>query len=152
MKTAPAVRQPDPQPVEYRLKSDLLAVRNVVLQILEDLADAAVQPRNMATFELVLAEVLNNVVEHAYGVGTCGDIRVLVADRGSVADVKVIDKGRPMPNLAVPEGNSPDIAVRTGDLPEGGFGWFIFQSCTAGVRYERANETNHLYFTVNLVD
>lgn len=93
--------------------------------------------------ELVLAEVLNNVVEHAYA-GAPGDIDLRLGLRPGGLLCLVRDRGRPMPGGDLPEGRLP--AIRPHDPPEGGFGWHLIRSLACDLRYRRAGGRNHLRF------
>lgn len=99
-----------------------------------------------STAELVLAEVLNNVAEHAYAEGP-GPVTVSL-DRTELGLRCVItDQGKAMPGGALPDGRlpvAPDMALD--DLPEGGFGWHLIRSLTTGLSYARVNESNQLQF------
>ncbi len=100
------------------------------------------------TCETVVAEVLNNIVEHAYAGTTAGDVGVVLArdDRG--LRVEVTDDGAAMPNGRLPEPRPAPLDVARGDLPEGGFGWSVIRDLTTGLEYRRADGINHLRFHV----
>ena len=95
--------------------------------------------------EIVLAEVLNNVVEHAYA-GTSGPIAVVLDHRKGALHVTVRDEGVALPDGRLPDGSLPDL---DGDgLPEGGFGWHLIRSLVTDLRYCRDGGANHLAFTM----
>lgn len=96
------------------------------------------------TVELVLAEVLNNVAEHAYA-RTSGHVAVTVALHGDALLCEVVDEGAAMPNGRLPEGQLPQD-----DLPEGGFGWHLIRSLTRDLSYRRQRGTNRLGFAIPL--
>ena len=93
--------------------------------------------------EIVLAEVLNNIVEHAYAERQ-GEITIEVSKGPAGIGCRILDTGAAMPGLALPEGtlapHDPD------DLPEGGFGWFLIRSLTEDLRYSRQSGMNELSF------
>lgn len=138
--TEPAVSR------DYVLHNDPFEVRRAIMDITDDLGDA----RDLTLFELVLAEVLNNIVEHAYAAAQDGEIRIHIRDLGDRVTVQTTDQGRQMPGLCLPDGNLPDLDVGTDELPEGGFGWFIFHSSTLDVSYERRQDENRLQFSMDL--
>jgi serine/threonine-protein kinase RsbW len=78
--------------------------------------------------ELVLAEVLNNVAEHAYAGGS-GPVEVGLAPRPCGIACRIVDSGLAMPNGQLPRGTCHRSTP--GDLPEGGFGWHLIRSLTA---------------------
>ena len=96
------------------------------------------------TVEIVLAEVLNNVAEHAYAYAA-GPVAVTVALIPGGLACDVMDEGAPMPGGQLPEGRLPD-----GDLPEGGFGWHLIRSLTQDLSYRRQRGTNRLGFVIPL--
>lgn len=96
------------------------------------------------TAQIVLAEVLNNVVEHAYA-QTPGEIEITLAFGADGLCCNIYDSGLPMPGLALPEGKLAAYG-ETADLPEGGFGWFLIRSMTKDLAYARAEGRNHLSF------
>lgn len=99
------------------------------------------------TIELVLAEVLNNIVEHAYADGPgliTLDLRVA---RGRLFCL-LRDEGHPMPAGRLPHGLPPSIALAQANLPEGGFGWFLIRRLTRDLRYDREPGCNRLSFSI----
>ena len=102
-----------------------------------------------ATAELVLAEVLNNVVEHAYA-DQAGPVLVSIGQTPQGLCCTVTDRGKAMPGGTVPEGRCPDPLERAlEDLPEGGFGWHLIHSLTAELRYARVDDSNRLQFILS---
>ncbi len=94
------------------------------------------------TAEIVLAEVLNNIVEHAFA-NQGGDITLRLARRDGALHCTVSDTGAPMPGLCLPEGQVQPLN-NLADLPEGGFGWVLIRSLTQGLAYRRSNGINRL--------
>lgn len=101
-----------------------------------------------ATAELVLAEVLNNVVEHAYA-DQSGPVSVMISQTPQGLRCAITDRGKAMPGGRLPDGNRPDpLGKALEDLPEGGFGWHLIHSLTADLRYARVDDGNQLQFTL----
>ena len=96
------------------------------------------------TAEIVLAEVLNNIVEHAYA-DQGGDITLRLVRHDGALHCTVTDTGAPMPGLCLPEGRFQPLDDLA-DLPEGGFGWFLIRSLTQGLAYRRSKGINRLSF------
>ncbi len=96
------------------------------------------------TVEIVLAEALNNVAEHAYGLTGAGDVLVKIALLDRTIRIHIVDNGAPMPGLQPPAGQPPALNGPFATLPEGGFGWFLIRSLTEGFSYTRAGGRNHL--------
>lgn len=92
---------------------------------------------------LVLAEALNNVVEHAYQYREDGLIDVELRLRSPELKISIQDKGQKFPGLPakkVMDGPEQNFE----DLPEGGFGWFLIQTLTSAIEYEHVAGENHL--------
>lgn len=122
------------------------AVRDGLAQVMMCLMPLALSDDDTSTIELVLAETLNNVIEHALSdsqVATTIEIRGAF-DASNGLRMTVIDRGAPMPTDKAPVGKAPDLDVSTDDLPEGGFGWFMIHTLASDVRYTRVGEANHL--------
>lgn len=121
------------------------AVREGIARTLACLLPLALDEDEAGTVQLVLAEALNNVVEHALA-GTQAE--TLVEIRGSHSlrglELVIIDEGAPMPDGKAPSPGAPDVDVEVVDLPEGGFGWFMIQTLAQDVRYVRHGNLNYL--------
>lgn len=103
------------------------------------------QPQGLrSTAEIVLAEVLNNIVEHAYAQKK-GQITLLIDQAAQGLRCEITDSGLPMPGLRLPDGNPPTLA-EIADLPEGGFGWFMIRSLAEELNYIHINGQNRLSF------
>lgn len=100
--------------------------------------------------EIVLAEALNNVVEHAYGEEAHGVVEVEIDRRADVLAFRITDDGQPMPEGDLPQGAPLDLNVASEDLPEGGFGWFLIRELTEQLSYRRQADRNILTFHVSL--
>jgi serine/threonine-protein kinase RsbW len=100
--------------------------------------------------EIVLAEVLNNVVEHAYAEHGRGVIEIEVDLLGDALAFRITDDGRPMPEGEMPEGRRHDLDVPPDELPEGGFGWFLIRELTERLQYYRSGNRNTLTFRIPL--
>lgn len=108
---------------------------------LSDLSDDS-----RGTAELVLAEVLNNVAEHAYANGP-GSVEVTLAPGPDGISCLIVDQGVAMPGEALPEGRLPGGAdLPLDELPEGGFGWHLIRTLTEDLCYQRVGGSNRLSF------
>jgi serine/threonine-protein kinase RsbW len=131
------VFQADPASVRQALEGML------VCPPLSELSDD-----DRGTAELVLAEILNNVAEHAYcEVG--GRVEVILEPDPAGLRCLILDWGHEMPGGRLPEGRlpgGPDLALD--ELPEGGFGWHLIRSLCADLAYTRAQGQNRLSFVL----
>lgn len=138
--------------VATQLTPDFLHVREALQKLRAGLAET-LSGDQLDTFEIVGAEVLNNVVEHAFADWPEGEgsIDALVTVEDTRVVLSVIDNGHPMPGGTPPEGKldepqSSDIAA----LPEGGFGWGLIHTLSGGVSYRFSHGKNHLTVWIGL--
>lgn len=109
------------------------------------LAEVPEDGRGMA--ELVLAEAMNNIVEHAYADTGMGEITLtLWQSQGEVA-CRITDRGASMPDAVLPIGKLADHG-ETEELPEGGFGWYLIRTLARDLRYARLGTLNELTFVL----
>lgn len=124
-----------------------LGVRRA-LQDTEDTLRALSVPKDSAgSMLLVLAEVMNNVVEHAY----ChmqGTIDLTLQDAAGHIDFTVVDGGTAMPGCQLPQGAPAPIPDDKWALPEGGFGWHLIHILAEDLQYFRVNDGNVLRFSM----
>lgn len=122
-----------------------MAAREALEKVLDALADWSLDVEEKGTIELVLAEALNNIVEHAYPEGDPGGQISIAADaQNNGLHFTISDFGRAMPDGQAPLGMQADLDVDMMDLPEGGFGWFLIRDLAKDVTYSRVNEMNVL--------
>ena len=132
------------------IRAEPASIRAALLQITAAAPVCDLPPHQRATVELVLAEVLNNVAEHAYA-DAAGHVAVTVALHSGALGCEVVDEGLAMPGGILPEGLLPDSAPDR-DLPEGGFGWLLIRSLARDFAYRRQRSSNRLNFVVPLSD
>jgi serine/threonine-protein kinase RsbW len=134
-----------PSPPE-ELSIELLATSHSVRQALRRLElfllHSDIAPGDQGTVALVLAEVLNNIAEHACG--TEDRIRFTIRFEEGAVSCVVRDRGRAFPPQCFEYATPPD----PGKLPEGGFGLHIIRSLTQGLRYCRRFDENRLSFRI----
>ncbi|GFE49168.1 ATPase [Roseobacter cerasinus] len=133
------------QPFTISIRSDQMAVRSALKDVLSGLGPLELGSEEAGTVELVLAEALNNVVEHAYtDTETVGDISIACSHERDGLHVQITDQGKAMPNGTPPLGQPAEVDVEFDDLPEGGFGWFLIKDLAKDVSYERVGSENQL--------
>ncbi|MEB8387708.1 ATP-binding protein [Rhodobacteraceae bacterium KMM 6894] len=120
-------------------------VRDGLQRIRRFLDDSGVHQDMCGTAEIVLAEALNNVAEHAYELRGIGDVIVTLLVEPDGIQIDIVDFGLALPGLDLPRGKRPSLHHPKGALPEGGFGWFLIRSQTDALRYHRDDGRNHLY-------
>lgn len=97
---------------------------------------------------IVLGEVLNNIVEHAYEETKTGKIALKGALTEDGVQILTVDRGPPIPPGPISKGKLPSATEDVSDMPEGGFGWFIIHTLTNDMNYERCDGENRLTFSV----
>lgn len=97
--------------------------------------------------ELVLAEAMNNIVEHAYG-DVDGPLRLTLMRGRHRVICRLMDCGRPMPGLTLPPCRLPAPDAPDDSLAEGGYGWFLIHSLSQRLHYRRAEGMNRLFIVV----
>lgn len=135
--------------LHMRFPGRFLDVREALQTVRAQLVRLELTDDGFATAELVLAEVLNNVVEHAYAIHE-GDIDLELRLCDGALACQVVDNGRPMPQGTPPSGNATVVNVPLDDIPEGGFGWFLIRSLTHELAYRRERRANRLSFKLPL--
>lgn len=131
--------------VEVSIKSSEIAVREALAKLLDGLRPLSLDVEEAGTVELVMAEALNNIVEHAYPEGEAGgDINITCCHAADGLHVTVVDSGRAMPGGRTPLGAPVDTNVAFDDMPEGGFGWFLIKDLAKDVTYDRIASKNQL--------
>lgn len=159
--TADACNQPD---ADFRLmfQAEPFAVRQALRTAIARFA-RRMRADEAGTLELVLAEVFNNIVEHAYEERHEGLIELRIERRSRGLVCGVADLGKPMPGGVLPAGAAPALVgagagAESGGgtspdidgLPEGGFGWFLIRDLTRNLTYRREGTVNRLNFVMPL--
>lgn len=139
---------PDQSPAPHDLKVEVPgtpeAVRDLLVWLLVNppMTDLPQDVRGAA--ELVLAEALNNVVEHAYARFE-GSIRIMMTRKEGDLRVVIEDDGLELPGYSMPEGKLIE-PLETEELAEGGYGWFLIRRLTKNLAYRRLGGCNRLSF------
>lgn len=133
----------------FRAEATQEAVREILAALQAGLAAQGVDPELAETAEIVLAEALNNICEHAYAERAPGPVRLWVKPGAEGLRISLCDAGHPMPGLALPSGDPPDLNVGLDALPEGGFGWFVIRSTAEDLAYARRMGCNRLSFRLS---
>lgn len=107
-------------------------------------------PERSGELVIVLAEAVNNVVEHAYPPGQSQDMRLTIEICDECVLIELRDRGRNLPVELLSKSRLPDIAVDPLDLPEGGFGWPIIHAVASDVVHMRHQGENRLRLTIGL--
>ncbi|MDZ4394423.1 ATP-binding protein [Cypionkella sp.] len=123
------------------------AVRDGLRALLDTLLLRSLPEDGRGTAEIVLAEALNNIVEHAYAHHD-GEIEISLQLRRNELLCKISDTGVPMPGGQLPAGVlAPHVDCA--DLPEGGFGWHLIRRLSKDLDYRREDGRNLLSFRLD---
>lgn len=123
-------------------------VRVLLGRLRQQLADFGVGESTCASAELVLAEALNNITEHAYADQPGGPVQVCAEVGSAMLRFTLSDRGVPIPGSRLPKGQHQETEVALEDLPEGGFGWLIIREFTKSISYDRQDDENCLVVTL----
>lgn len=132
--------------VNQSFPSDLRWVRRIIHQTMDELSNLGLDSDEIGSVEIVLAEALNNIVEHAYPEGEKGEIKLSIKQRRFGLLFEISDSGHPMPNGRAPLGNHPMSEFNDDPMPEGGYGWFLIRELVRDLIYDRRDGQNFLIF------
>lgn len=134
------------------LNASQKSVRKALRAVKAQLDDHGIVPDDLASIELVLAEALNNIVEHAYSGTDEGLIEVALSVDDNELAFRITDRGLPMPNGEPPKGTLAPMTGEISELPEGGFGWFLIHELAHDLAYVRHESSNVFSFRMNTTD
>lgn len=128
------------------LNAGVYETRAALRDLVQALGSAGLDAEMIDNTELILAEVLNNIAEHAYVDGE-GPVAVQVMCQRDGLVCEVSDRGRALTSGVLPDPALPKIAPPD-HLPEGGFGWHIIRSLACDLSYRRDGGANRLVFRI----
>lgn len=128
------------------IPADPVAVRQALCALMGTQVLCRLAPDARDAAQIVLAEALNNIVEHAYAQSP-GEIEVTLDSDTSGLTCQILDAGLPLPGGSLPQGEAP-LVCASADLPEGGFGWYLIRSLCRDLTYRRVGGYNLLSFRI----
>jgi len=128
--------------------SDPILVGSVVEAVIEATKSFLSSADDAQNLEIALAEIINNIAEHAYGEATDGPIELTVLADDTCLVFILVDQGLAMPGMSIPAAQVHDLDVPLLELPEGGFGWFLIRTLAGNLDYRRIDGQNHLTFSM----
>lgn len=134
--------------LDLTIHSDLRGVRHGLDRVNTALAANGYDADLRGSAEILLAEVMNNIVEHAYAESGKGTINVVVRAAEVALQFRITDKGVPLPDHAVRPNDYDLINTPVDDLPEGGFGWGLIHQIATNLDYRREDGKNVLTFEI----
>lgn len=127
---------------DARFDANHMSTRTALADIRAALENDGFSGDLVGRVEIALAELFNNIAEHAYRDEGNGEVRCFMAAKGDCLVVEVTDQGSPMPGGEIPEGTLPNLDVTLNDLPEGGFGWHLIHAQTSSITHLRMSLGN----------
>jgi serine/threonine-protein kinase RsbW len=126
------------------------SVRRALRRAMTAFRAMSIPEEHSGVAEIVLAEVLNNIVEHAYADHGRGVVELSVRPIAGALSFTIRDDGLPLTDGTLPAGRLPDLSVPLDELPEGGFGWLMIHDLTRDLNYRRIGNRNELTFLLDL--
>lgn len=145
--TSLAMVEETPAATRLLIPAEPIAVREGLQALFATSLLRALPDDERSTAEIVLAEVLNNIVEHAYA-KFGGDIEITMNRAASELVCRVVDTGLPLPDGVLPPGVLKPLDPEA-ELPEGGFGWFLIRTLSRDLEYLRDGTYNRLSFRLD---
>jgi serine/threonine-protein kinase RsbW len=129
------------------IPGDQFAVRDGLRALFDTILLRSLAEDDRGAAEIVLAEALNNIVEHAYS-NSLGEIDISLQLRQNELVCTIVDTGSPMPNEELPTGRLGALSNQD-ELPEGGFGWHLIRTLSKDLKYCREGGRNLLSFRLD---
>lgn len=126
----------------------LMDVRGATKLLNRSLVAAGLPGSDVASAEIAVAEVLNNVVKHAQDNCRKGWFELSCEIQPDGVQITCRDNGVEMPDGEPPAENFPNTETPVATLPEGGWGWSIVRTLTTQLVYTRVAHTNLVTFTL----
>ncbi len=122
------------------------SIRSALAEVRARLALHELGSESLDTVEVVLAEVMNNVAEHAFAWRQDGEMLLYLKMTSDGLTCSITDEGRAMPDDTLSTAPQP-VSEAAGDGPsEGGYGWLIIRQLARDVAYVRKDGVNQLTF------
>ncbi len=138
-----------PRQFKRQFNADFASATDILTQTQEWLTTQAIPPVVIEDTSIVLVEVFNNIIQHAYGFNTPAnakiDLAMVIEDDQIFIDT--YDRGAGM--FHTPEPLRIDLAnCELADLPESGFGWVLIERLSNKVVFSRSGGRNHLHICI----
>lgn len=133
-----------------RISANVGGAQTAIRATLNRLAGAGISHEIRENVQIVLTEIVNNVVEHAYQGASAGPIGIEYRISIAALHITVTDRGRGFPGGVLPDNGEIDLTCPRASLPEGGFGWPLIRRLTSHIIYVRNRGQNRLDLWFNL--
>lgn len=147
----------DPRPdvfldTHYSFFSDAKFVHLVLQRVVDDLTAFKLSEDLLASAEILMAEVINNIIEHAYQSESNQPIEMSLLCTDTTLKFVFLDFGHAMPFGMPPSETPSNLTHNTEQLPEGGFGWPIIRKLSKNIQYSRRGKVNALAVEMDMAD
>ena len=139
---------PAPPDIHLVFPATEMSVRRALLSLRASLKALAIDELTIGLVEIILAEVANNIVEHAYPLNESGTVTLSCSKAEQGLRFEVSDRGKILPGGVIPPTKDHDLDAEINHLPEGGFGWGLIRDMTSMLMYKRDEDRNILRFRV----
>jgi serine/threonine-protein kinase RsbW len=127
---------------ECEVRADLENLARVRALVEDACRRASGEASMCADLKLAVDEAITNVIQHGYGGGPPGAIRLSLREEDGTVTVVVEDNGRSYDPRRIA---APDLTAPYEERSLGGLGWHLIRCSVDEVRYERVNGgTNRL--------
>ena len=130
-------------------QSGFPAVRAVLGQVDSFATVHDIPDPSRVSVQIVLAEALNNITEHAYR-HAAGPITLSATFSTERFRIEILDKGVPLPTTLLDHAPVATSEPFLGTPEEGGFGWPLILQLTETLHYSRHGGQNRLKMTLKI--
>jgi len=125
------------------MKTSVATVPVTLTEINDWMVVSGVRPETITNVQIVLAEALNNIVEHGFKHQKNGHVGINIDLSEAAIVVRLTDDGVA---FTPPEVEQSPLRDKNDldNLPEGGFGWFLIRKITSYYEFHRLNGKNYL--------
>jgi serine/threonine-protein kinase RsbW len=118
-------------------------VPNLLGDVCKWLVQVGVSHEKITDVQIVMAEALNNVIEHGFASDNSGHIGIDIEVANGSIVAEISDNGK---EFTPPEANQTPLQDNDDfdHLPEGGFGWILIREITTSYTFHRIANENRL--------
>lgn len=130
--------------IAFKFQGNFASIRHILAQIRQKLIAHGIAMDVIGSAEIAFAEILNNVVEHAYQESGEGEIALHISLGPNAIELTVVDTGIPISGALPSQREALRQNTAIEDLPEGGFGWSLIRMLVDELHYQSDGHQNQL--------